>query len=78
VVARGPDANRAVGRSKFIGVREQIHEHLRQALLIAAHDGHAVADFDLDALPALRNQRLDEVARSDDDVLEHYVLMPDR
>ena len=72
------DANRAVRRRELVGVREQVHEHLRQALLIAAHDGHAVADLHLDALTALRDQRLDELARRDDRVVDHDVLMANR
>ena len=77
-VAVRADANRAVRRRELVGVREQVDEHLRQALLVAAHDGHAVGDLDLDALPSLRDQRLDELARRDDDVVENHVLMPNR
>ncbi len=39
-VAARADANRAVRRGELVGVREQVDEHLRQALLVAAHDGH--------------------------------------
>jgi hypothetical protein len=51
---------------------------LRKALLIAANHGYAVVHLDLDTLTALRNQRLDELARGDDDVVEHHVLVADR
>ena len=40
--------------------------------------GTSLVRFDLDSLTALRDQRLDELARRDDDVVEHHVLMPDR
>ena len=72
------DANRAIRRSELVGIGEQVDEHLRQTLLVAAHDGDAIADLYLDALPSLRDQRLDELAGADDDVLDHDVLMPNR
>ena len=40
--------------------------------------GHSVVSLDLDALAALRDQRLDELAGRDDDVVEHDVLLADR
>ena len=72
------DANRAVRRRELVGVRQQVDEHLREALLIAAHDGNRPARLHLDALTSLRDQRLDELAGRRHDVVEHHVLMPNR
>src|SRR6185436_15575412 len=40
------------------GVREQIHEHLSQALEIAVRAQRLVAELDAEAVPARRDQRL--------------------
>ena len=40
--------------------------------------GTSLVRLDLDALTALRDQRLDQLARRDDDVVEHDVLMANR
>ncbi len=72
------DADDAVRRRELVGVGQQVHEHLGQALLVAANDGHVLVRLELDALTALRDQRLDELARRDDDVVEHHVLMANR
>src|SRR5690606_29578560 len=59
-------------------VREQVHEHLRQALLVAANDGHAGPELHIDALAALLEERLDELARREHDLVEQHLLTADR
>ena len=54
------------GRAELARVREQVHEHLRRDAAGSPRiTGTSFASCDLDALAALLDQRLDQVARRD-------------
>ena len=77
-VPRAPMRMTLSGGANLLAFASKLTSTCVEALLIAANHGHVVVRLDLDALTALRDQRLDELARRDDDVVEHHVLMADR
>src|SRR5690606_16186337 len=72
----GTDVNRAARGAELARVREQVHDDLRQTLVIAANHGHVGRELHLEPLATLLDQRLDELARRNDDFLDRDVLTP--